>query len=55
MDRHSKARMTWIMGLAALLLASHFGLISSGVYLLSGAVCTLGALALSRQSNHGVA
>jgi len=52
--------LAWMFGagfapLAALLLASHFGLISSGVYLLSGAVCTLGALALSRQSNHGVA
>ena len=52
--------LAWMFGagfapLAALLLASHFGLVASGVYLLSGAVCTLAALALSRQSHHGVA
>jgi hypothetical protein len=29
----------------ALLLASHFGIMSSGAYLLSGAVCTVIALA----------
>jgi MFS family permease len=51
--------LAWMFGagfapFAALLLASHFGLISSGVYLLSGAVCTLAALAMSRQSRHGV-
>jgi MFS family permease len=43
----------WLFGagfapLAALLLASHFGLISAGAYLLSGAVCTLLALRFSR-------
>ena len=44
----------WMFGagfapLVALLLASHFGLASSGAYLLSGAVCTIVALLLSRQ------
>jgi len=44
--------MAWLFGagfapLAALLLASHFGLISAGAYLLSGAVSTLTALWLS--------
>jgi len=43
----------WLFGagfapLAALFLASHFGLIASGYYLLSGAICTLVALAISR-------
>lgn len=47
--------LAWLFGagfapLAALLLASHFGLMASGAYLLSGAVCTLAALGLSRQS-----
>lgn len=47
--------MAWLFGagfapLAALLLASTFGLISSGAYLLSGAICTLVALGLSWQS-----
>ena len=42
----------WLFGagfapLAALLLATHFGLISAGAYLLSGAVWTLLALWLS--------
>jgi MFS family permease len=46
----------WLFGagfapLAALLLASHLGLISAGAYLLSGAVCTLLALKLSRLPN----
>ena len=50
--------LAWLFGagfapLAALLLASHFGLYSAGAYLLSGAVCTLLALALSRQHHHG--
>jgi MFS family permease len=45
--------LAWLFGagfapLAALLLATEFGLISSGAYLLSGAICTLIALALSR-------
>jgi len=45
--------LSWLFGagfapLAALLLASHFGLVASGLYLLSGAVCTLAALGLSR-------
>jgi MFS family permease len=49
--------LAWLFGagfapLAALLLASRFGLASSGAYLLSGAVCTLLALALSRMGNH---
>lgn len=44
----------WLFGagfapLAALVLASNFGLISAGAYLLSGAVCTLLALILSRR------
>ena len=48
------ATAAWFIGagfapLVALLLASHFGLISVGAYLLSGAICTLGALAFSRK------
>ena len=48
------ATASWFIGaafapLAALLLASNFGLISVGAYLLSGAACTLGALALNRE------
>jgi MFS family permease len=44
----------WLFGagfapLAALVLASNFGLISAGAYLLSGAACTLLALTLSRK------
>jgi MFS family permease len=47
------ATAAWFVGaafapLAALFLASRFGLISVGAYLLSGAACTLGALALNR-------
>jgi MFS family permease len=46
--------LAWLFGagfapLAALLLASRFGLLSAGAYLLSGAVCTLLALALNRR------
>ncbi|PXA97851.1 MFS transporter [Nostoc sp. 3335mG] len=45
--------LAWLFGagfapLAALVLSSAFGLISSGAYLLSGAVCTLVALYLNR-------
>ncbi|WP_454887583.1 MFS transporter [Sphingomonas oryzagri] len=48
------ATAAWLIGagfapLAALLLASHFGLIAVGAYLLSGAVCTLVALGLNRE------
>lgn len=48
------ADFAWLFGagfapLAALVLASNFGLISAGAYLLSGAACTLLALTLSRQ------
>lgn len=48
------ANSAWFLGagfapLVALLLASHFGLWSIGLYLLSGVACTLAALALSRQ------
>jgi len=44
--------LAWLFGagfapLAALLLATHFGLISAGAYLLSGAVCTVIALWMS--------
>ncbi|MFC7051214.1 MFS transporter [Hansschlegelia quercus] len=47
------ATAAWFIGagfapLVALLLASNFGLTSVGVYLLSGAVCTLASLGLSR-------
>ncbi|MEH3106656.1 MAG: MFS transporter [Sphingomonas fennica] len=46
--------LAWMFGagfapLAALLLSANFGLASSGVYLLSGAVCTLVALRLNKQ------
>lgn len=46
--------LAWLFGagfapLAALLLSSHFGLIASGAYLLSGAVCTLVALFFNRR------
>jgi MFS family permease len=56
--RYSGAALTsnlaWLIGagfapLVALGLASSFGVVFVGVYLLSGAVCTLGALALSRK------
>jgi MFS family permease len=48
--------LAWLFGagfapVVALLLASHFGLIASGLYLLSGAVSTLIALWLSRRAN----
>jgi MFS family permease len=48
------ATASWLIGaafapLAALLLASRFGLFSVGAYLFSGAVCTLAALALNRE------
>lgn len=51
------ATAAWFIGagfapLAALLLASRYGLVSVGLYLLSGALCTLAALALSRNSAH---
>ncbi len=48
------ADLAWLFGagfapLVALLLASRLGLMSSGAYLLSGAICTLVALRTSRQ------
>ncbi|MCD2323026.1 MFS transporter [Sphingomonas sp. IC-56] len=48
------ATASWFIGagfapLAALFLASNFGLLSVGVYLLSGAICTLAALGLNRE------
>lgn len=47
------ANLAWLIGagfapLVALLLASNFGLWSVGAYLLSGAACTLAALAINR-------
>jgi hypothetical protein len=47
--------LAWLIGagfapLAALLLSSHFGLLSVGAYLLSGAVATLAALGSTRNS-----
>lgn len=44
----------WLFGagfapLAALILSSHFGLLASGAYLLSGAICTLAVLVVSQQ------
>ena len=47
------ANSAWLIGagfapLVALLLATRFGLWSVGAYLLSGAICTLAALAISR-------
>jgi hypothetical protein len=46
--------LSWMFGagfapLAALLLSTWFGLFAAGLYLLSGAVCTLISLALARQ------
>jgi uncharacterized membrane protein len=46
--------LSWLVGagfapLVALALSSHFGLISSGAYLLSGAVCTVIALTINRK------
>jgi MFS family permease len=48
------ATASWFIGaafapLAALLLATHFGLLAVGAYLLSGAICTLAALAINRE------
>jgi MFS family permease len=48
------ATAAWLIGagfapLAALLLASNFGLIAVGAYLLSGAICTLAALGINRE------
>lgn len=49
--------LAWLFGagfapLAALLLAGYFGLMASGAYLLSGALCTLMALALGNAPAH---
>ena len=46
--------LAWLVGaafapLAALLLASHYGLLAAGGYLLSGAVCTLAALGINKE------
>ncbi|HWU00543.1 MAG TPA: MFS transporter [Terriglobales bacterium] len=46
--------LAWLFGAGfapfiALLLASHFGILSSGAYLLSGAICTVVALVRSRK------
>ncbi|MBD8548082.1 MFS transporter [Sphingomonas sp. CFBP 8760] len=46
--------LAWLIGagfapLAALMLSSNFGLLSVGAYLLSGSVCTLGALYLNKE------
>lgn len=46
--------LSWLIGagfapLAALLLSSHFGLMSVGGYLLSGALCTLAALQVNKE------
>jgi len=46
--------LAWLVGagfapLAALVLSSNFGLLSVGAYLLSGSVCTLGALYLNKE------
>jgi len=48
------ANLSWLIGagfapLVALFLATRFGLWSVGAYLLSGAVCTLAALAINRE------
>jgi MFS family permease len=48
------ANSAWLIGagfapLVALFLASRFGLWSVGAYLLSGAICTLGALAMNKE------
>ncbi len=50
--------LAWLVGagfapFVALWLSSHFGLMAAGGYLLSGAVCTLLALAMSRQLESG--
>ncbi|RUY82512.1 MFS transporter, partial [Mesorhizobium sp. M7A.F.Ca.CA.001.10.2.1] len=46
--------LAWLFGagfapIVALFLSAHFGLISSGAYLLSGALCTLLALRLNQR------
>jgi len=48
------ANLAWLIGagfapLVALTLASRFGLWSVGVYLLSGAICTLAALVINKE------
>ena len=48
------ANLSWLIGagfapLVALALASNFGLWSVGAYLLSGALCTLAALAVNKE------
>jgi MFS family permease len=48
------ANLSWLLGagfapLVALALASNFGLWSVGVYLLSGAICTLAALGINKE------
>lgn len=48
------ANSAWLIGagfapLVALFLASHFGLWSVGMYLLSGAICTLAALGINKE------
>jgi MFS family permease len=57
-NRYTASALTsdfaWLCGagfapFVALILASHFGLLSTGAYLLSGAACTLLALLLSRR------
>ncbi len=53
------ADFAWLFGagfapFVALILASRFGLIAAGAYLLSGAICTLVALALSPQQRGSV-
>ncbi|HEY0220469.1 MAG TPA: MFS transporter [Afipia sp.] len=57
-NRYTASALTsdfaWLFGagfapLVALLLSSHFGLLSSGAYLLSGAICTLVVLVLSQR------
>ncbi len=57
-NRYTASALTsdfaWLFGagfapLVALLLSSHFGLLSSGAYLLSGAICTLVVLVLSQK------
>lgn len=50
------ADFAWLFGagfapFVALILASRFGLMAAGAYLLSGAICTLVALALSPQQD----
>lgn len=60
-NRYTASALTsdfaWLFGagfapLVALILASQFGLLSVGAYLLSGAACTLLALGMSRRLDH---